>query len=122
MGGIATKEVEDDLWTSGDHTAKYKKTSVEKKSNSSSSPSTRRKESLPNLKSIEIGDPDAEEHPTTDGLLESENYDPKTAGPIFPNGEINWECPCLGGAAHGPCGTEFRQAFSCFHYRYMTHD
>jgi len=44
------------------------------------------------------------------------NYDPKTVGPILPNGEINWECPCLGGAAHGPCGTEFRQAFSCFHY------
>lgn len=45
------------------------------------------------------------------------DYDPKTVGPILPNGEINWECPCLGGAAHGPCGTEFRAAFSCFHYR-----
>lgn len=44
------------------------------------------------------------------------NYDPKTVGPILPNGDINWDCPCLGGAAHGPCGTEFRQAFSCFHY------
>ncbi|KAI1626496.1 chromosome transmission fidelity protein 18 [Exophiala viscosa] len=29
-------------------------------------------------------------------------------------GEINWDCPCLGGMAHGPCGTEFREAFSCF--------
>lgn len=29
-------------------------------------------------------------------------------------GEINWECPCLGGMAHGPCGPEFREAFSCF--------
>ena len=29
-------------------------------------------------------------------------------------GEINWDCPCLGGMAHGPCGTEFRAAFSCF--------
>lgn len=29
-------------------------------------------------------------------------------------GEINWECPCLGGMAHGPCGEEFREAFSCF--------
>lgn len=29
-------------------------------------------------------------------------------------GEINWECPCLGGMAHGPCGDEFRAAFSCF--------
>ncbi|KAJ7783271.1 hypothetical protein B0H16DRAFT_486895 [Mycena metata] len=29
-------------------------------------------------------------------------------------GEINWDCPCLGGMAHGPCGPEFRAAFSCF--------
>ncbi|KII92113.1 hypothetical protein PLICRDRAFT_122409 [Plicaturopsis crispa FD-325 SS-3] len=29
-------------------------------------------------------------------------------------GEINWDCPCLGGMAHGPCGQEFREAFSCF--------
>lgn len=29
-------------------------------------------------------------------------------------GEINWECPCLGGMAHGPCGDQFRAAFSCF--------
>lgn len=31
-------------------------------------------------------------------------------------GEINWECPCLGGMAHGPCGEQFRTAFSCFVY------
>ena len=31
-------------------------------------------------------------------------------------GEINWDCPCLGGMAHGPCGGEFRGAFSCFVY------
>ncbi len=31
-------------------------------------------------------------------------------------GEINWDCPCLGGMAHGPCGGEFREAFSCFVY------
>ncbi len=29
-------------------------------------------------------------------------------------GEINWDCPCLGGMAYGPCGEEFRAAFSCF--------
>jgi intermembrane space import and assembly protein 40 len=29
-------------------------------------------------------------------------------------GEINWDCPCLGGMAHGPCGDEFKAAFSCF--------
>ncbi|EJU04035.1 hypothetical protein DACRYDRAFT_48365 [Dacryopinax primogenitus] len=31
-------------------------------------------------------------------------------------GEINWDCPCLGGMAHGPCGQQFRDAFSCFVY------
>jgi intermembrane space import and assembly protein 40 len=34
-------------------------------------------------------------------------YNPET-------GEINWDCPCLGGMAHGPCGMQFREAFSCF--------
>ena len=38
-------------------------------------------------------------------------------GVILPNGEINWDCPCLGGMPHGPCGQEFKDAFSCFHYR-----
>ena len=32
------------------------------------------------------------------------------------NGDINWNCPCLGGMATGPCGVDFREAFSCFHY------
>lgn len=31
-------------------------------------------------------------------------------------GEINWDCPCLGGMAYGPCGEDFRAAFSCFVY------
>jgi intermembrane space import and assembly protein 40 len=31
-------------------------------------------------------------------------------------GEINWDCPCLGGMAHGPCGEDFKAAFSCFVY------
>ncbi|PWN18861.1 hypothetical protein BCV69DRAFT_284838 [Microstroma glucosiphilum] len=34
-------------------------------------------------------------------------YDPST-------GQINWDCPCLGGMATGPCGEEFKEAFSCF--------
>jgi len=37
-------------------------------------------------------------------------------GLLLANGEINWNCPCLGGMATGPCGLEFREAFSCFHY------
>ncbi|EPX74813.1 TIM22 inner membrane protein import complex subunit Tim40 [Schizosaccharomyces octosporus yFS286] len=40
---------------------------------------------------------------------EESAFDPET-------GEINWDCPCLGGMAHGPCGEEFKSAFSCFVY------
>ncbi|KAG5459294.1 MAG: hypothetical protein BJ554DRAFT_318 [Olpidium bornovanus] len=36
-------------------------------------------------------------------------YNPET-------GEINWDCPCLGGMANGPCGEQFKAAFSCFVY------
>ena len=39
-----------------------------------------------------------------------------SAGLINEDGSINWNCPCLGGMASGPCGPEFREAFSCFHY------
>ena len=38
-------------------------------------------------------------------------------GLLLPSGEINWSCPCLGGMADGPCGQEFKDSFSCFHYR-----
>ncbi|XP_043071017.1 mitochondrial intermembrane space import and assembly protein 40-B [Drosophila grimshawi] len=37
-------------------------------------------------------------------------------GLITKDGDINWGCPCLGGMATGPCGVDFREAFSCFHY------
>lgn len=39
----------------------------------------------------------------------SQAFNPET-------GEINWDCPCLGGMAHGTCGEEFKAAFSCFVY------
>ncbi|KAM9109689.1 LOW QUALITY PROTEIN: mitochondrial intermembrane space import and assembly protein 40-like [Megaptera novaeangliae] len=34
---------------------------------------------------------------------------------ILPNGDISWNCPCLGGTASGPRGEQFKAAFSCFH-------
>ncbi|KAJ2014879.1 Oxidoreductase [Coemansia sp. RSA 2337] len=40
---------------------------------------------------------------------QSQAYNPET-------GEINWDCPCLGGMAQGTCGEEFKAAFSCFIY------
>merc|ERR1712018_950184 len=36
---------------------------------------------------------------------EPEDHPP---GLILPNGEINWNCPCLGGMAIGPCGNSER--------------
>lgn len=50
--------------------------------------------------------------PSTVELPEPE----RPSGVILPDGSINWNCPCLGGMATGPCGLEFREAFSCFHY------
>lgn len=49
--------------------------------------------------------------------IELVSNEPPSPGLILDNGEINWNCPCLGGMATGPCGVEFREAFSCFHYR-----
>lgn len=49
--------------------------------------------------------------PSSVELKNSENQQ----GLIMSNGEINWMCPCLDGMATGPCGVEFREAFSCYH-------
>lgn len=56
---------------------------------------------------------DASDEAVMKQLVEEDSY-----GIILPNGDINWDCPCLGGMAHGTCGQEFKDAFSCFHYRY----
>jgi intermembrane space import and assembly protein 40 len=49
-------------------------------------------------------------------VAESEGEQEETSAGAFnpETGEINWDCPCLGGMAHGPCGQQFREAFSCF--------
>lgn len=109
MGSSNTK-LEEDLWSGS--TNRYKSASSPSESKT---PSSRSRVETPR------GNERVEDHGANldpdEGLRETDPYDPETAGPIFPNGEINWDCPCLGGAAHGPCGTEFREAFSCFHYR-----
>jgi intermembrane space import and assembly protein 40 len=52
-----------------------------------------------------------------DGEGSSGEGAPASGGAFNPEtGEINWDCPCLGGMAHGPCGPQFREAFSCFVY------
>ena len=35
-------------------------------------------------------------------------------GAILPNGEINFDCPCLGNMPNGPCGLLFRDSFTCW--------
>lgn len=52
--------------------------------------------------------------PTSPEELEAEANQQGAFNPE--TGEINWDCPCLGGMAHGPCGEEFKSAFSCFIY------
>uniref|UniRef100_A0A8C7FNV5 Coiled-coil-helix-coiled-coil-helix domain containing 4a n=1 Tax=Oncorhynchus kisutch TaxID=8019 RepID=A0A8C7FNV5_ONCKI len=57
------------------------------------------------------------EAPSNAELIADDPNDPyEDQGLILPSGEINWNCPCLGGMASGPCGTQFKEAFSCFHY------
>jgi len=59
----------------------------------------------PDAETTAPGSPDAlEEEASQQGAFNEET------------GEINWECPCLGGMAYGPCGDQFRSAFSCFVY------
>lgn len=56
-----------------------------------------------------------EDH-ATPSTIQLSNPSEQPPGLILANGDINWNCPCLGGMATGPCGVEFREAFSCFHY------
>ncbi|THH18775.1 hypothetical protein EW146_g2266 [Bondarzewia mesenterica] len=50
-----------------------------------------------------------------DSVPETEDEDGTSQGAFDPvTGKINWDCPCLGGMAYGPCGMQFREAFSCF--------
>uniref|UniRef100_A0A9L0JSP5 Mitochondrial intermembrane space import and assembly protein 40 n=1 Tax=Equus asinus TaxID=9793 RepID=A0A9L0JSP5_EQUAS len=57
------------------------------------------------------------ETPSNAELVADDPNDPyEEHGLILPNGDINWNCPCLGGMASGPCGEQFKSAFSCFHY------
>ncbi|CAJ2512572.1 Uu.00g055870.m01.CDS01 [Anthostomella pinea] len=55
--------------------------------------------------------------PLAEGSPEALEEEAGQQGAFNPEtGEINWDCPCLGGMAHGPCGEEFKAAFSCFVY------
>ncbi|XP_020627523.1 mitochondrial intermembrane space import and assembly protein 40-like [Orbicella faveolata] len=57
-----------------------------------------------------------EDHATPSSVTLEEDDEEELEGLIKANGEINWDCPCLQGMAYGPCGEQFKAAFSCFHY------
>ncbi|KAG2345599.1 hypothetical protein BDR05DRAFT_960553 [Suillus weaverae] len=66
--------------------------------------------------SVPVLDEDADNTPPS-APVEAPSEEQQSGGAYNPvTGEINWDCPCLGGMAHGPCGPEFREAFSCFVY------
>lgn len=59
--------------------------------------------------------PASEPVPGPEGSVEQLEEEAGQEGAFNPEtGEINWDCPCLGGMAHGPCGEQFKAAFSCF--------
>ncbi|TVY87905.1 Mitochondrial intermembrane space import and assembly protein 40 [Lachnellula willkommii] len=65
----------------------------------------------------EGGEEEAEEETEEEGDMDGLEEEAGQQGAFNPEtGEINWDCPCLGGMAHGPCGDEFKAAFSCFVY------
>ena len=57
-----------------------------------------------------------EDHAAPSTVVLGEDEEDEMEGLIKANGEINWDCPCLQGMAYGPCGEQFKAAFSCFHY------
>ncbi|KAH9034834.1 hypothetical protein EDB85DRAFT_1945650 [Lactarius pseudohatsudake] len=63
----------------------------------------------PAIPELETGHLDEKEEgsPSEEEASPQGAFDPVT-------GKINWDCPCLGGMAYGPCGMQFREAFSCF--------
>jgi intermembrane space import and assembly protein 40 len=117
MGASNSKELEESLWTGSGSKEMYKE--IESKSSKKIS---QKEETKSLTRDRGGGDSDyrtgqeVDVNEEIEREMDDENFDPATAGPIFPDGNINWDCPCLGGAAYGPCGTEFRQAFSCFHF------
>ncbi|XP_008068209.1 mitochondrial intermembrane space import and assembly protein 40-like isoform X1 [Carlito syrichta] len=57
------------------------------------------------------------ETPSNAELVADDPNDPyEEHGLILPRGDTHWNCPCLGGMASGPCGPQFKSAFSCFYY------
>ena len=61
----------------------------------------------------------SEEDGKKPSTIEFTQPEEEPVGLVTKDGDINWSCPCIGNMAIGPCGVEFREAFSCFHNRYL---
>lgn len=88
------------------------KTAAEARENARAAAKVRNRDAQTESESSKSSDPTGIDPPQTAQEYEDEAdsqgaFNPET-------GEINWDCPCLGGMAHGPCGENFRAAFSCF--------
>lgn len=71
----------------------------------------------PKLESESVPEPETTQPETEESEQSEDSEENHQAAAFNPEtGEINWDCPCLGGMAHGPCGEEFKAAFSCFVY------
>lgn len=70
------------------------------------------------LEAVAVVSETKEDVSTEGGADADQEGEPQTQAAAFnpETGEINWDCPCLGGMADGPCGEEFKAAFSCFVY------
>lgn len=88
-------------------TEKDKKNNGGKQMLGEQSPEQATRTSVSGSQEPETGDEDAEIIQGENASGQQEAFNPET-------GEINWDCPCLGGMAQGPCGEEFKAAFSCF--------
>ncbi|GAA5869853.1 hypothetical protein JCM16303_001819 [Sporobolomyces ruberrimus] len=80
----------------------------------SSSSSSKASASTSTSPSTESAPAPSAANPSSPTAPEEENSQAAAFNPE--TGEINWDCPCLGGMADGPCGEDFKQAFSCFVY------
>mmetsp|Transcript_96330 Transcript_96330/g.133618 ORF Transcript_96330/g.133618 Transcript_96330/m.133618 type:complete len:128 (-) Transcript_96330:216-599(-) len=60
-----------------------------------------------------VGKKEEEEHAAHFSSDESGEEDERM-GAVGPDGEIDWDCPCLQGMTKGPCGEPFKEAFACF--------
>jgi len=54
-----------------------------------------------------------EEEISQPSSIQFEKKPEKGVGMMKEDGNINWGCPCLGNNPTGPCGVEFREAFTC---------